>query len=123
MKNFLNDFKAFLMKGNLVVLAVAFLMATAFAPVVQSFANDVVMQIVAGIFGQPDFAAVGFDVGDAFVSIGSVINALIGFVIIAFVCFILMKAYEASQKKQEEEAAGPTEVELLTEIRDSLRNR
>jgi large conductance mechanosensitive channel len=138
MKNFLTDFKAFLMKGNLVVLAVAFLMATAFAPVVTAFANNVVMNLIAAIFGKPNFDSIGFYIGDGeqcgltpvegvdcatFIGIGSVITALITFLIIALVCFVLLKAYERVQKKDEEETpAGPTEIELLTEIRDSLRN-
>jgi large conductance mechanosensitive channel len=138
MKNFLNDFKAFLMKGNLVVLAVAFLMATAFAPVVTAFANNVVMNLIAAVFGKPNFDSVGFYIGDGakcgltpvegidcatFIGIGSVITALITFIIIALVCFVLLKAYERFQKTEEEEAAGPSEVELLAEIRDALRNR
>ena len=139
MKKFGADFKAFLMKGNLIQLAVAFLMATAFAPVVSAFANNVVLQIVAAIFGKPNFDSVGFYLGSGaecglnpdgaadcatFVSIGSVFTALISFIIIALVCFMLLKVYERSQKPAEDEGpAGPSEVELLTEIRDSLRNR
>lgn len=138
MKNFLNDFKAFIMKGNLVQLAVAFLMATAFAPVVVAFANNVVLNLIAAIFGKPNFDSIGFYIGDGaecglnpdgladcatFIGIGSVLTAFVTFLIIAFVCFLLLKAYDRMQKPAEEEESGPTEVELLTEIRDALRNR
>jgi large conductance mechanosensitive channel len=122
MKNMMNDFKDFINKGNLVALAIAFLMATAFAPVVVAFAEGIVMQIVAAIVGKPDFSAVGIDIGDSRLLIGNVINALITFLIVAGVCFLIVKAYDKWQKKEEVEA-GPSEIDLLTEIRDSLRNR
>jgi large conductance mechanosensitive channel len=122
MKNMLNEFKDFINKGNLVQLAIAFLMATAFAPVVQAFANGIIMNLVAAIFGQPDFGSIGLDIGDSRLLIGDVINALITFLIVAAVCFFIVKAYDKWQKK-EEEAAGPSEIDLLTEIRDALRSR
>jgi large conductance mechanosensitive channel len=118
----LNEFKDFINKGNLVALAIAFLMATAFAPVVTAFAEGVIMNLVAAIVGEPDFSAVGIDIGDSRLLIGDVINAAITFLIVAAVCFLIVKAYDKWQKK-EEAASGPSEVELLTEIRDSLRNR
>lgn len=122
MKNMLNEFKDFINKGNLVQLAIAFLMATAFAPVVKAFAEGVIMNLVAAIFGQPDFGSIGINIGDSRLLIGDVINAFITFLIVAAVCFFIVKAYDRWTKK-EEEAAGPTEIELLTEIRDSLRSR
>ena len=63
----------------------------------------------------------GFDIGDAFISIGLVIDAVIDFVVVAFVLFFIVKAY--NHWKKDDEEAGPTEIELLTEIRDSLRQR
>jgi large conductance mechanosensitive channel len=108
MKKLLDEFKAFA------------LMATAFKPVVDAFAQGVVMNIVAAIFGQPDFSSVGIDIGDSRLLIGDVINAFISFMMVAFVCFLIVKAYNAARKQEE---SGPSEVDLLTEIRDSLRNR
>lgn len=122
MKNMLNDFKDFINKGNLVALAIAFLMATAFAPVVAAFASGVVMNLIAAIFGKPNFDSIVIGVGDADLLVGTVITAFINFLAVAAVCFFIVKAYDKWQKA-DDAPAGPTEVELLTEIRDSLRNR
>jgi large conductance mechanosensitive channel len=122
MKNTLNEFKDFINKGNLVALAIAFLMATAFAPVVKAFADGVVMNLIAAIFGKPNFDSIVIGVGDADLAVGTVITAFINFLAVAAVCFLIVKAYDKWQKK-DEEAAGPSEIDLLTEIRDSLRSR
>lgn len=122
MKNLLTEFKEFISKGNLVELAVAFVMALFFVPIVNAIVEGVLLQLIAGIFGQPNFDAIGFDVGDAFVSIGAVITAIVNFVIVAAVCFVIVKAYNHFQQEEEAEA-GPTELDLLTQIRDELRAR
>lgn len=123
MKNFATEFKEFISKGNLVELAVAFVMALFFVPIVNAIVEGVLLQLIAGIFGQPNFDSIGFDVGDAFVSIGAVITAIVNFVIVAFVCFLIVKAYNHLKQDVEKEAAGPTELDLLTQIRDELRTR
>lgn len=122
MKKMLGEFKDFINKGNLVQIAIGLLMALAFAPVVAAFTEGIVMQLIAAIVGQPDFSSVGLDIGDSRLLIGDFINAAINFVAVAAVCFFIVKGYD-SWRKKDEEAAGPTEVELLTEIRDALRNR
>ncbi len=122
MKNLLTEFKGFVNRGNLVELAIAFVLATAFAPVVLSIVDNILMPIIAAIVGQPDFSTLGFDVGDARINYGIPLTLIINFVIIAFVCFLVVKAYN-SRKEPVEEAAGPSEIELLTEIRDELRSR
>jgi len=123
MKSLLNEFKEFVNRGNLVELAIAFVLATAFAPVVLSIVDNIVMPIIAAIIGQPDFSSLGFDVGDARVNYGIPLTLIINFLVIALVCFLLVKAYNARQKPAEDEESGPSEVELLTEIRDALRDR
>lgn len=123
MKNFATEFKEFISKGNLVELAVAFVMALFFVPIVNAIVEGVLLQLIAGIFGQPNFDSIGFDVGDAFVSIGAVITAIVNFVIVAFVCFLIVKAYNHLKQDVEKEAAVPTELDLLTQIRDELRTR
>ena len=120
-KALLKEFKDFVNRGNLVELAVAFVLATAFAPVVLSIVDNIFMPIIAAIFGRPDFSQLGFDIGDARINYGTPITLIINFVLIALVCFLLVKAY--NKMKKPAEADGPTEVELLTEIRDSLRAR
>jgi large conductance mechanosensitive channel len=122
MKDFVAEFKEFVNRGNLVELAVAFTLTLFFVPVVNSIVNGVIMQLIAGIFGQPNFDSITIDIGDAELFIGSVITALVTFLIVAFVCFLIVKAYNAMKAPADEDDA-PTEIELLTEIRDALRSR
>ena len=122
MKDLIKEFKDFVNRGNLVELAIAFVLATAFAPVVLSIVDNIFMPIIAAIVGEPDFAELGFDIGDARINYGTPLTLIINFLIIAFVCFLVVKAYN-KMKKPAEAANVPTEVELLTEIRDSLRSR
>jgi large conductance mechanosensitive channel len=122
MKDFVAEFKDFVNRGNLVELAVAFTLTLFFVPVVNSIVDGVIMQLIAGIFGQPNFDSITIDIGDAELLIGSVITALVTFLIVAFVCFLIVKAYNAMKAPADEDDA-PTEIELLTEIRDALRSR
>ncbi|HUV19174.1 MAG TPA: large conductance mechanosensitive channel protein MscL [Ilumatobacteraceae bacterium] len=122
MKDFVTEFKDFVNRGNLVELAVAFTLTLFFVPVVNSIVDGVIMQLIAGIFGQPNFDSITIDIGDAELFIGSVITALVTFLIVAFVCFLIVKAYNAMKAPADEDDA-PTEIELLTEIRDALRSR
>ncbi len=116
----IKEFKDFINKGNIVDLAVAVIMATAFGALVQSFVDNILMQIIAAIFGKPDFSSLTFDLGDAEVGYGAVLTQAITFLGVAFAVFMVVKAYNR-MKKADEGTAGPTEIDLLTEIRDSLR--
>jgi large conductance mechanosensitive channel len=122
-KSLLNEFKDFVNRGNLLELAIAVVLATAFAPVVTSIVDNIFMPIIAAIFGQPDFSALGIDIGDARINYGIPLTFIVSFLIIAFVCFLVVKAYNSMQKQEEAADTGPTEIELLTEIRDALRSR
>ncbi|MEM9518314.1 MAG: large conductance mechanosensitive channel protein MscL [Actinomycetota bacterium] len=119
----LQEFKDFINKGNIVELAVAVVMATAFAPVITSFVDGILMQFVAMIFGEPDFSALTITIADTPYFYGSVITAIINFVFIAAAVFFVLKAYNAAQADEEEtveEESGPSEIDLLIDIRDSL---
>ena len=119
----IKDFKDFIMRGNVVDLAVAVIVGAAFTAVVNSFANDILMQIVAAVFGKPDFNDLTFDLGDAVIRYGAFITVLINFLIVAFVVFLVVKGINKLQNlrtKEEEEALEETEVELLVQIRDAL---
>jgi large conductance mechanosensitive channel len=118
----LKAFREFISRGNLVELAVAVVLGLAFGAVVNSLVADVFTPLIAAIFGQPDFSAITIGVGESEILIGNFLNALISFLIVAFVLFLVVKAYNRAFPK-EEEPAGPSEVELLTEIRDELRRR
>ena len=118
----LKEFKEFIARGNLVDLAVAVILGLAFKTVVDSVVADVFTPIIAAIFGQPDFSSITIGIGDSQILIGAFLNAVISFVIVAFVLFLVIKAYNRAFPKKEE-VAGPTEIELLTQIRDELRTR
>ena len=91
----LKEFKDFIMKGNLIEIAVAFVMALAFAAVVASFVADIVTPIIAAIFGQPDFGGLKIDIGESAITYGNFLNALITFLIVGFVMFLIVKAYNS----------------------------
>jgi large conductance mechanosensitive channel len=88
----LRDFKEFALKGNLLELAVAFVLGLAFAAVVTSLVDDVIMQLVAAIFGKPDFSNLTFSIGDGVIRYGSFLTAVVTFLIIAWVLFLIVKA-------------------------------
>ena len=118
----MREFKEFLTKGNLVDIAVAFILGLAFAAVVTSF-TSVVTSLVAALFGGSlQFKDIVWNLGSKHtpVPIGAFVDALINFVIVAFIMFLVVKTYNRVRKQQE---AGPSEIDLLTEIRDTLANR
>ena len=124
----LNDFKAFILKGNVVDLAVGVVIGAAFGKVVESVVKDLITPLIGFVGGQPDFSAVKLGP----LSVGSFLNATIAFLILAAVVFFLvvkpMNALMAmAKKKAEEKPAGPAlmpdDVKLLMEIRDLLKSR
>jgi large conductance mechanosensitive channel len=122
MGDLLREFKTFVNRGNLVELAVAFTLTLFFVPVVNAIVDGVILNLIAAIFGQPNFDAITIGVGEADLLIGTVITALVTFLIVAFVCFLIVKAYNAFYTKEHEEDEL-SEIDLLTEIRDELRSR
>ena len=122
MKDMMEEFKAFVEKGNILAIAVGLIMALYFQKIVEALLDGVINPIIAAIFGESSFTSIGFEIGDAFISIGLVIDAVISFVAVAFILFLMVRQYN-KMKPPEEADAGPTEIDLLTEIRDSLSNR
>lgn len=127
MKKFLQDFKAFAVKGNVLDLAVAVIIGGAFGAIVTSFVKDLVMPLIGAIFAVPDFTALSFTVNGTPIMIGAFIQAVVNFLIVAFAIFVMIRLIEKFKKK--EPAAppappAPTKEELLlTEIRDLLKNK
>lgn len=119
----LKEFKDFIARGNVLDLAVAVVLGAAFGAVVNSFVDDVLMQLVAAVVGQPDFSSLTIDVGDSVIRYGSFLTVLINFVLIGGAVFLVVKAVNAMQGPKEEEEAAPTETDLLAEIRDELRSQ
>lgn len=134
---FFGDFKASLMKGDVLSLATAVVIGAAFGKIVASAVDDVIMPIIGLITGGIDFTqkfivlngnsyetlAEAKKAGAAVITYGNLVQAIINFVIIAFFIFIILRAAEKAKKKEEVVVvpAGPTQVELLIEIRDLLR--
>jgi large conductance mechanosensitive channel len=128
----IKEFKEFIAGGNMLELAVAVILGAAIGKVITAFTDNVMMQIVAAIVGKPSFNDVGFRIGDklqedgsagTFIGIGSVITAFVSLVMVGLVLFFMLKAYNKMKAAQPAAPAGPSEVDLLTEIRDSLKAR
>ena len=124
----IREFKEFVAQGNVVMLAVGFIMGVAFQGVVTSLVDNIIMPIVAIPFGQPNFDDLTLTVGDSVIMYGAFVTAAVIFLLTALAVFLfVVKPYNRLQarygKTSEEEEAGPTEIELLTEIRDSLQTR
>lgn len=140
----LKEFKEFAMKGNLVDIAVAFVMGAAFGKIVTSFVDGVVMPLVGMLTGGIDFAQkkvvlkAGIDavkdaggkvvtpaVAEVSVKYGAFLTNILDFIIVAFVVFLIIKAINSSKNKVEEAPPAPptpsSTDQLLMEIRDSLR--
>jgi large conductance mechanosensitive channel len=94
MRGLFDDFKAFAIQGNLIELAIAFILGVAFAAVVNSLVNDVLMNIIAAVAGKPDFSDLTFSIGDGVIRYGSFLTALVTFLIIAFVLFLIVRAVQ-----------------------------
>ncbi len=130
----LKEFKNFIMTGNVIDFAVAVILAGAVGLVVNGFVNDIVMPVVGHFAGGMDFASLKVILAEAqgtegeagyvaenAIRWGAWVNTIINLLIVGFVLFLIVKAYNKSKKPPAEEApAGPSEVDLLTEIRDAL---
>jgi large conductance mechanosensitive channel len=100
MKDLVVDFKKFLMKGNLVTLAVAFVMATVFAALMKAFIADLITPIIALIFGKPDFGSLTFTINSSHFHYGDFINYVITFVVTAAaIFFFVVKPYESAEAR------------------------
>lgn len=137
----LKEFKEFAMKGNMIDMAVGIIIGAAFGTVVKSLVDDIIMPIISGIFKLPEFSnlfvVLSGGNGEVFTSVdmareagasvlayGSFINAILAFLLVAWALFMVIKGMNKLKRKEEEkpeEPKGPSEIELLTEIRDSLR--
>ncbi|ASG26530.1 large-conductance mechanosensitive channel [Fusobacterium nucleatum subsp. nucleatum] len=126
-----DEFKAFVMRGNVVDLAVGVIIGAAFGKIVTSLVNDIFMPIIGMIIGNIDFSSLVIKLGEpvegaeqAAIRYGMFIQEIVNFLIIALCVFVAIKVINKLQKKKEEASApapGPTKEEvLLTEIRDAL---
>jgi large conductance mechanosensitive channel len=118
----LKEFKDFAMKGNIVDLAVAVVIGTAFGGVVTALTNSLIMPLISMILGKEGVMDLSFIVNGTVFPIGVFLQAVINFIIIAFVLFLIIKAMNSmKEKKIATPAAPPEEIELLRQIRDALK--
>jgi len=130
------EFKEFAMRGNVMDMAIGIIIGASFGKIVSSFVSDVIMPPVGILVGGVDFSNLvaiikpeviteaGSIIPAVTLNYGMFINTVIDFLIVALAIFVVVKVMNSMKKKEEqkpEESAGPTEVELLTEIRDSLK--
>ena len=138
-KGIVSEFKAFITRGNVMDMAVGIIIGGAFTAIVQSLVNDMLMPIIGALFGGVDFTTLRIvlreadeaaGVAEAAIKYGSFIQAIVNFLLIAVVIFLLVKGINNMHKKKEEPAPAPApapapepseEVKLLTEIRDALK--
>lgn len=116
-----HDFKEFIARGNVLDLAVAVILGVAFGAIITSLVDDIIMPLVGVLLGGIDFSGLSLQVGEATVAYGSFLQALVNFLIVAFVIFLLVRFAERFKREEEPEpVALTTEEQLLTEIRDLL---
>lgn len=115
----LKEFKEFAMKGNVVDLAVAVVIGGAFGAIVTALVDKIIMPIIGSIIGK-SFESLATNVNGVNIQYGAFIQAVVNFIIIALVLFMVIKAMN-SMKKKEEPAAPPEDITLLREIRDALK--
>ncbi len=139
MKKFIQDFKAFALRGNVVDMAVGVIIGGAFGKIVSSLVNDIIMPPISMLTGGVNFADLKVVLSDAVMeggeivkpevawNYGNFIQTTIDFLILAFVIFLMIKAIMAAKKKEEEVPAEPAptpeDIQLLTEIRDLLKKQ
>ena len=119
----IKEFREFIMRGNVMDLAVAVIIGGAFTAIINSLVNDIIMPLIGIILGGVDFTSLSATVGNAVVTYGNFIQAIINFLLIAFVVFLIVRSLNRMKKPAPPAAPpGPTKEEvLLTEIRDLLR--
>lgn len=130
MKKFMNEFKAFIAKGNVMTMAVGIIIGGAFTSIVNSLVNDVITPLLGIVIGGINFTGIIIQVGEAQLLVGNFIQAIITFLLTALVIFWLVKFFnKLTEKKKEEPAPAPApaptpeDILLLREIRDLLSEK
>ena len=130
---FIKEFKEFAMKGNVMDMAVGVIIGAAFGKIVSSMVDDILMPLVGMVTGNVDFTNLAFQIGEgedaAVLKYGNFIQNTVDFIIVAFCIFLMLKGINKLNRKKEEpapaseEPKGPTQEELLAEIRDLLKEK
>ena len=125
MKNFIEEFKAFALRGNVMDMAIGVIIGGAFQAIIKSFIENIINPLVGVIF-QVDFSNVVISLGSVNLMIGAFISSVINFFLLAFVLFIMVKAINKLKKPEVKEAAAPAksdEAVLLEKILEQLKNK
>ena len=127
-KGFIGEFKEFIARGNVMDMAVGVIIGGAFSAITTSLINDIIMPLLGILTGSISFAELSVTIGGAVVTYGNFVQAVLNFLVMAFVVFCLVKAMNSFHKKAEEAPAAPepepepsNEEKLLAEIRDLLK--
>ena len=124
-KKEVNEFKTFISRGNVVDMAIGVIIGGAFGKIVSSLVNDILMPLIGIVLGGLDFSSLSIKINDATIAYGNFIQTIVDFLIIAFCIFAMIKIFEKFKTKEEkkiEEPVKSSEVILLEEIRDLLKN-
>ena len=126
-KNFIEEFKKFISKGNVIDLAVGVIIGGAFGKIVTSLVNDIIMPLVGALFGGQQFTSLSLTLNDVEIMYGLFIQNIIDFLIVAFFVFVIIKIMNSlthqkeEPKKKETPPTKPDDIKLLEEIRDLLK--
>ncbi len=127
MKKFFGEFKRFIARGNVMDMAVGVIIGGAFSAITASLINDIIMPLLGIFTGSISFAALSVEINGAVICYGNFIQAVLNFLVMAFVVFCLVKGLNRLHRKKEEAPPAPpepsNEEKLLTEIRDLLREQ
>ena len=122
--SFVSEFKEFAMKGSLMDMAVGIIIGAAIGKVVGALVENILMPLIGTVMGGVDFSSLAMKIGDASIGYGAFVQALIDFIIVAFVIFMLLRMMNKMKKAEEETVEEPSDdVVLLTEIRDLLKKQ
>jgi large conductance mechanosensitive channel len=114
------EFREFILRGNVLELAIAFVMGVAFTGVVTSFTDDILMALIAAAVGRPDFSELAFELNDTPIKYGLFLTALVNFLLVALALFLVMKAVNAARRPKKK-APVESDHDVLVQIRDSLQ--
>lgn len=124
---FIAEFRKFIARGNVMDMAVGVIIGGAFKTIVDSLVNDIIMPFVGIFIGKDSFSALNFQLGSAVINFGNFIQAIVNFLIMALVIFLMVKGINSFHRKKEETPPAPPapsdETLLLTQIRDLLREK
>ncbi len=127
MKKFVEEFKAFISKGDVMSMAVGIIIGGAFTAIVTSLVNDIITPLLGFLMGGVDFTTLAITVGSESIMYGNFIQAIIDFLLKALFLFFVLKLFNSFKKKEEAKPAPapavPEDVKLLSEIRDLLKNK